>query len=372
MKVEPDPLVPDVYLTVRGVVYVRQTRWGPVAQKWPRKRGKPKHAGQLWRQIEFGQIAAATKNVITQDYETACVITKDTNLVPRDVLMLAMMGNLFEVVDETGQVWKGWRFVVSNVQDVLEQLTNVPGAIPARGASLWEWISPGDVGDVLTYTLGGPTWLPATGGGGGSGVTAYGYGTPVQPVWANWSFEPDTLGTPVVTEQPDFGFSFSKLGGTATIHLSLFGTALPAGATWSVIIGHRWTAKPQTNDFYSGLYMRKAGNSRILSNHVAIGATEAKAQCTHWNSPTSFSAHIRDNGFKGGAVPAPIWHRIDKAAGIFTFSFSIDRVNWIPLVTESATAWLGADPDRVGLFMDAISTDAAGKAASSCFDFEVF
>lgn len=175
MKLEPDPLVPDQYVTVRGVVYVRQTRWGAVAQAWPRPGPRGNSAGQKWRRAEFGLVAASLSNRRSTEYETAVNLAKGTNFVPRDILMMTQMGTFYEIVDETGKVWRGWRFVVDNVQDVLEQLTNLPGALIMRGVDFWEYIEVGNNGDVLTIVDGVPAYAPATGGGGGgTTITEYG------------------------------------------------------------------------------------------------------------------------------------------------------------------------------------------------------
>lgn len=175
MKIEPDPLVPDALLSTRGVVVVRQTRWGTIASKWPRPGPRGNSAGQRWRRIEFGQIAAASKNVHSLDLQTATEIAKGTNWVPRDLLMMAMMGNLFEVVLQSGETLQGWRFMYSNVQDVLEQLTNVPGCIIVRGPDFWEFIEPGNNGDALQVFDGWPAWAPVPGAGpGGDTQTEFG------------------------------------------------------------------------------------------------------------------------------------------------------------------------------------------------------
>lgn len=168
MKIEPDPLVPDQYVTVRGHVYVRQTRWGAVAQKWPRPGPRGNSAGQKWRRKEFGYIAAALSNRRSLEYETAVNLAKGTNFVPRDILMMTMMGTFYEIVDETGKVYRGWRFMVSNVQDVLDQLTNIRGSIIVRGVDFWEFIEPGNDGDALQMFSGDPAWgaLPGTGPSG--------------------------------------------------------------------------------------------------------------------------------------------------------------------------------------------------------------
>lgn len=175
MKVTPDPLVPDTYITVRGVVYVRQTRWGAIAQKWPRPGPRGNSAGQKFRRVEFGMVAASLSQRHPLEYETAVNLAKGTNWVPRDILMMTQLGTFYEIVDETGKVYRSFRQMVSNVQDVLDQLTNIPGALIVRRTDFWEYIEPGNAGDALQMFGGFPEWAPIPGiGPGGDTQTEFG------------------------------------------------------------------------------------------------------------------------------------------------------------------------------------------------------
>jgi hypothetical protein len=78
-------------------------------------------------------------------------------------------------MDETGKIYRSWRFMVSNVQDVLEQLTNHEGSIIVRGHDFWEFILPGNNGDVLSIFDGKPKYAPVPGAGpGGDTLTEFG------------------------------------------------------------------------------------------------------------------------------------------------------------------------------------------------------
>jgi hypothetical protein len=46
------------------------------------------------------------------------------------------------------------------VQDVLEQLTSTPGVIIVRGDDFWEFLNPGNNGDVVMMASGKPQWQP--------------------------------------------------------------------------------------------------------------------------------------------------------------------------------------------------------------------
>lgn len=165
MKIEPDPLVPDAYVRTKGIVYVRQTRWGPKASKWPRPHSSGASPGSLWRRLEFGLVAAATKNVIGQDIAGATTLAKGTTYVPRDLLMKAMLGTLYELHLPDGTIIRSWRVTTPNVQDVLEQLTSTPGALIVRGVTFWEFIDPApNENDVLTWIAGMPAWATGTPG----------------------------------------------------------------------------------------------------------------------------------------------------------------------------------------------------------------
>jgi hypothetical protein len=368
MKVDPDPLVPDTYVRSSKQVLIYQTKWGPRARKWPRPGVYGKSAGSVWRRVEFGYIAAATKNVHALDYETAVNLSRGTQYVPRDVLMLAMTGKLYEIHDTTGTIWSSWRMTVPNVQDVLEQLTNTPGAIIVRGGTFWEWITPGNASDVLTMVDGMPDWAPSQSGGGGGGGEAYGLVTPTAPVPADFSLEPDSAGTAVVTPFASFGFTMRQAATSGT-HLSLFGRAVPAGTPWSVTIGVRMVAKPNLNFFNAGLYLRKSGNAKLLTIGGSMRAGSMPITVTKWNSATSFSADQYTGTTNGALVVQPLWYRVTWDGTNYTFQISVDGLSFETIQVMTTTSWLTAVADRVGFYVDAENADTTIGVTMTCFDY---
>ena len=117
-------------------------------------------------------VSATTALTLADEYQTAVNMVKGTTFVPRDVLIAAAMGTLWVFHTTDGQTFESWRMTVPNVNDILEQLTNVPNALIMRGENVWDFILPGSFGQVLTMATDGPTWANPTGGGGGGGLTA--------------------------------------------------------------------------------------------------------------------------------------------------------------------------------------------------------
>ncbi len=368
-KVEPDPLVPDTYVRARGRVLIYQTRWGPKARHWPRNKSPGTSAGSRWRNIEFGYIAAGTANAHPLDYECAVNYSRGTRFVPRDVLMLASMGMLYEFHHTDGTITEGFRVTVGNVQDLLEQLTNVPGAMINRGPDFWEWISPGSENDVLTMKSGMPIFAAPAGGGGGGSATAYGLGTPVAPVTANFSAESDSAGTVVVTNQPAFGFSMKQTG-TSGFKMASRGVAAPVTGTWTAICGVRLSAKPGAGSFTAGMYLRKTGNAKYLAWCAQLASSASSLLVARATSATAFST-TSFLAAVGSSMPSqPLWFRVVYDGTNYTFSFSQDRVEWIDVLTESKTAWLTAVADRIGFFVDTDNASATYSSALMAFDFE--
>lgn len=176
MKIKGAPSTALGTLRSKGHVVAAAYRDGLVLKKWPKKAGRGKSGYNLYRQIEFGMAANMASQPIGLDLACAIAVTHGTDFVPRDFLMMCIMGVGIELVAKDGQTWESYRLVQPNAQAVLDQVTNVPGSMLYRADVGWLAIVPGHVGQVPTY---GPSntiqWadppLGPTGPAGPTGAT---------------------------------------------------------------------------------------------------------------------------------------------------------------------------------------------------------
>lgn len=125
-----------------------------------------------WMRQEFALAARWAKSPEPMAYATAVEMAKNTEFIPRDILMMASMGTYYTVRMPNGQVLEQGRMATSNVQYILDLLDPDPGAIIVRRADSWWAIPPGSAGQVLTVIGNEPGWADGGGGGGGGGKGA--------------------------------------------------------------------------------------------------------------------------------------------------------------------------------------------------------
>lgn len=209
-KVVPGPLTRRAMQTVRGVVYIRDTRWGPIVQKWPKKRDKATAGYDLYRQGEFGIAARWAVQPVDLDYGTAVEMAKGTEQVPRDILMMAMQGLYYIPIGPDGREIRSTRMDNPNPQYILDMVGDTPGSMLIRTDIGWVLLTPGSDGDVVTMNGGTPSWLP-TGGSGGGGAPVW---CPPISVASSGSF----LGarTALITPANEFKFSAGMIRISAT------------------------------------------------------------------------------------------------------------------------------------------------------------
>lgn len=171
MKIKPFPLDPGSYPISRGNYLVLDTKYGPVAQKWPEPRGPASTPYDFFRHTEFGIVARFCSNPFYLDLATAVEMTKNTEFVPRDFLMRCAYGRQYLIQNPDGTYWENFRDVSNNPQYVLEQLGSTVGSMIYRAGVGWVLLNPGNAGEVLTMSSGLPTWAPNSGGGGGAPST---------------------------------------------------------------------------------------------------------------------------------------------------------------------------------------------------------
>lgn len=155
----------------RERVVFRSTRWGMVAQKWPRKRGRSTSPFDIWHRGEFGVAARFAASVVGEQLASAIELCKGSENVPRDFLTAAAMGIVAQMEFEDGTKIIPATMVNWNPTFLLDQITDAPGAVLARGPTEWSFVPPGMENQVLTWLGGEPVWADDGGGGGGSAWT---------------------------------------------------------------------------------------------------------------------------------------------------------------------------------------------------------
>lgn len=157
----------------KGAAFRRQTyeymRNGRlVVAKWPKARGKPKSPVTLEQNEWFRQAKTALKYMDAQAQNSALIISENSPLYPRDVLMSAIAGRLFGELNIDGKRWVPMTRLQDISADLDDLLGSTPGTIMFRGAQLWQGITPPADPSLLTYdpTNATPLWAdPAVTGG---------------------------------------------------------------------------------------------------------------------------------------------------------------------------------------------------------------
>lgn len=90
--------------TMRGALVMKLWRGLVVVQKWPRKRGKSIDPGTRTRSKQFGDACRLSNQVAPSQMEIARKAAKASLMVPRDLIISAMYGNLFDLELEDGRI----------------------------------------------------------------------------------------------------------------------------------------------------------------------------------------------------------------------------------------------------------------------------
>lgn len=105
-KLNPANLTPEAYPRFRGVLLTYENRTGIVVGKWPKKRGPTKDAKNIWNTKQFGLASRMAANAEPLSWETAEYLSRGTVWMPRDLLVMAAYGKLYEVTLEDGTVYR--------------------------------------------------------------------------------------------------------------------------------------------------------------------------------------------------------------------------------------------------------------------------
>lgn len=148
----------------RGAFLIKADGDRLIAQAWPRKRGAATSGYNFYRQSEFGIAARWASHPEPKMYQTAVEMAKGTQQVPRDIIMMAIMGTYYTFVLEDGTEVTGARVSNPNPQYILDLITDEVGSIIFRAPVGWVGLPPGTPGQILM--LGpdlDPQWVTAEG-----------------------------------------------------------------------------------------------------------------------------------------------------------------------------------------------------------------
>lgn len=148
-------------------VVVRVSAGTAIIQAWPRKRGRPRNPITIEQNLRFKEANILAKYAPSDDQWMAIEVAKNGPLYPRDLLMSAMFGRLFETITVDGRKMVSMA-VIEDISADLDLLgSNMQGSVLIRTETLWTGLPPGTLGQVLNS--GGPSANPFWGSGGGGG-----------------------------------------------------------------------------------------------------------------------------------------------------------------------------------------------------------
>ena len=175
MRFKKQQLQPGMRKAFKNAFLILEKSGHVVAQKWPKKRGPAKSGPEWTKQQTFGMVAKYTKLSLPQQQQEAKNMIQKSSMVWRDAMMSAAYGNLFEIEDTDGNLWKGYRLMAGNIQNMLDTICNTPGAMLRRSDTAWTFVPPGEDGLALVMEDGVPTWsVPIAANGGFATTTMLG------------------------------------------------------------------------------------------------------------------------------------------------------------------------------------------------------
>lgn len=148
-------------------------------------------------------------------------------------------------------------------------------------------------------------------------------------------------GTPVLTEGPG-GINISVTGGSSNQH-GLYWTGLAGGATWSKVV-----AKIKLEaDTLAGLVIRSTHDASNTGYVLAVfdaGSGVRHAGVWRWFDADWYSWEF-DNRVITKSADDTYYLKVEKSAGNFILSVSLDGITWIDLNTQDQLALvLGIGP----------------------------
>jgi hypothetical protein len=161
---------PELRARLKGVLVIRNTKYGPKAQAWPTKTRKALTPYERYKRTEFAYAAMWARLPDELARITAENLVKGTQYVWRDILMSAMYGNYYIIFDEHGNQMDQFRMVAPNPQLVLDLVGDTPGSMLYRSDEGWVLLLPPSMNSMLYWEAGAPVWGPSPEEAGGRSV----------------------------------------------------------------------------------------------------------------------------------------------------------------------------------------------------------
>lgn len=158
-----------------------------IAQKWPKKRGKPKSPVTREQNEWFRQANMLAKYAPGSDQWMAIEVAKGGPMYPRDLMMSAMAGRLYGKIIIDGEEYLPMA-VREDVSSDLDFLAGkLVGTVIVRGPNLWQALIPSPAGLVMTSNGVGnvPSWQAVASGSGTFMVTNVPGNTPQASAFAS-------------------------------------------------------------------------------------------------------------------------------------------------------------------------------------------
>jgi len=247
--------------TVRGVLRVR---------KWPKKRGTPTSASQLYWIDWFRQANKLAKYVDAATARRAIELTAGSGMYPRDIILSSMRGRLYSWVDQNGKKWRSMA-AIQDISDSLDILNQNIGSILVRTAERWNAIAPGLIGQSLVSA--GPGVVPAFASPAGTAV--FGGGC-LLTLAANYSIPTNTQAPiPFTVEQYDTGGFHDNAVNPSRI-------TVPAGYSWaqltsSVRFAHSTVGIRISEYWKNGVWLPGSVRQENPASHGVVG--QASTTC---------------------------------------------------------------------------------------------
>ena len=136
---------------VPGQYVIRNTKYGPVMQKWPKKRPEKKSPGAIYAENRWAMACTWASAPDAGQLDSAIVFAKGTMNVPRDFLTMNAYGTHTRFYFDDGTEWTRYRDVTANAQYVLDQVIDEAPAILIRDANGWVGLQPTEGGQALLW-----------------------------------------------------------------------------------------------------------------------------------------------------------------------------------------------------------------------------
>jgi hypothetical protein len=145
-----------------------------------------------------------------------------------------------------------------------------------------------------------------------------------------------------------FGGLFLNAPNISAAHGQFFVKTLAAGA-------YTWIARLDpvlfiVNDCQAGLALRDSAGAKIITFEYQTTASVFSLRVIQWTDANTRTGSALNLTLGGDMVP---WMKITDNATNRTYSVSRDGVNWIDVLTEGRTTWLGVAPNQAGIFATA-------------------